>query len=305
MADELKIEIQKETVEVDKDKIVEKAEIKDPGQLEGLPKKKDPKVEQKNLEPGHPRFEKIYGELKEANRKIEALEKSGKEDSETMRLMKEHHSELIQTLEVSNAKIADSVKKPEVDPKIAIKEKISDLRTQRKEAKKDSDDEAIDRIDDEMIDLKVELKTLEKMPPKKEEKVPPKKDNALTTDQNKVFYKHIASNAWFNDPVNENIVYGIDAKFGKEDPDWYNKPWEDRVIKVKEEATKMIGISDNGDGKPKTPAVEGSTGIKPSGKSENKITLSPDEVKAAKGFGMTVEEWAAEKFKLKKLRGEI
>lgn len=265
----------------------------DPGQLEGKPKK-DPLIEQNNITPESPRFQEVYGKMKEFERKLKENEAKESETKKLIEEMRRHNKELMNSFtstmkDVSSALIEDDVK----DEITSIEGKINALKEAKQSALNDLDYAKAESIGEEILDLKLELRELKKEKGNKTSKTQVDSgDKKIIQQVAEPFVKFIEENKWYTeDPIAQGAAIAIDALLVK-DPVWNQKPVEERLAEVQRRIyARFPEYAKNGTKKETKPGGVDMSETQ-SRRDISVETLTPDEKAIAKAFGMTEAEYA-------------
>jgi hypothetical protein len=252
--------------------------------------------------PGHPRWNEIYGKSKELERKTEQLEKEREADRELMAEMRKHHDELRSAIERSaqaTEKMSEAtVKSLEKKEEDSFASELAGIHTrlvaQKKEAYESGDHERVAEIDDKIMDVKLEMREH-----KNKKGIASKQDapkaTGVTPDPKEV-EKFKAATDWFNKDV---FMTGAAVEMERKllsDPAWQSRSYGDVLAEVKEKVEERFGMGEEKK-KGKTPAVnavEGGGNVSGKG-GPTTVHLTAQDLKMAKEFGITPEQWAKEK----------
>jgi hypothetical protein len=263
-------------------------EFIDPGQLEGLGNK--PESTQEKKEPtaneppeGHPRWNKVYAQMKESERKSAELQKQLDEQNALFKDMQEHNQKLaasFETQKVTTEKVNEQ--------KIASdkRSELSKLRAAKRDALKDQDFVRADEISEEMDEIKWEIfssqipkqSTPQIDESKLMEKVEQKNIQANTERASNEF---VSSTPWFQqnsedyDSVMSAAAVGLETQLLQQYPDPFIRLRE--VKRQVEERFNYRGKGTQNTGmfmEPSRPATPRSNG--------NKVTsLTPEQKRTA------------------------
>lgn len=242
--------------------------------IEMLEEEKEEKINPKDTAPpeGSPRWNEIYGKMKQYERDIEVL-KNEKEDMKAlMEEMKSFNKKLSASITAQTEAFTEMVKK---DPKVSIDEKIQQLKIERKEALENLDYDLAEEINDKIFDLKLEKRDI-----KPKNIKPPQVD----IDAYQAFITNVE---WYQkDPEMRMYANELDKEFAM-DSVWGKRSVKDRLAEIKKRTEKRFDYN-----VPKVSGVEGVVGY---GKTSKSIKLSQDEMALANAFGLSYEDWAKQK----------
>ena len=280
--------------------------VEDPGSLEGA--RKNPRTEQDNLTPDHPKYKKIYGKMKEFERTIEDMAADRAKDAEMMEAFKLHNKELAEAFKQQGAEqtvaIKEAMAAPKVDPKAELTEKIAALEAEKVQARKDMDQDKADQIVDELMDLKIQLRTAPEPDP-----IAPSTDTEGTpTPEAVAAYKALADGVeWFNNDKDMTEYAESVDDFLIKSPKWNSVPIIDRYREVVRRVEEEFGLKEkNPEGtpaeikRPRASAVE--SGTPRNSANKNKITLTDVEKELADGFGLNYDEILKQKVAIQKAK---
>jgi hypothetical protein len=259
--------------------------------IEGLPGK------------DHPRFKKVYAKLKAAERRVEALEKRGEEDTSLKEEMKEHNRTLQDALErtaIATEKASEAtVKAAEQSAEDVLEKEFKGIHTrlleQKKNAYEQQDYGTVVEIDDKLSDLKIEMNKLnnDKNAPKVSDETT---NTALSPERQKEVERFMGNTSqwWEKDPMMTGAAKQIEQSL-LTDVAWLNKPYGDLLDEVQKQIEKRFGFTGGKeDETPSVNTVEGSSNVSQKG-GATVVKLSREELKIAKGLGVSPEEWAQQK----------
>lgn len=262
-------------------------ETVDPGSLEGKPK------EEKKPEPppDHPRFQKVYGKMKEFERQLNEKDAQHTRDIE---LLRQHNEQLIAAVRAGQSR-------PETkDVAEEINAKIRELKSAKVQAKKDLDWDREAMLEDQIDDLKEKLsdrKILSRTERAKQET----ERSAGVKQVSQVLIDFQESTPWFNensdayDPLMEGAAIALDNKLLR-DPKWAKRPMIERLNEVRKRVEERFGVTKA----PKIPTVEGAGGSRQAG--VTKTNLSDDQKRVARLMFRDMDTDKAEKLYAEQLR---
>ena len=305
--EELSVEIPEEKgTEVE----IEDKEVPDPGAEEGMPKKKVFVDEDGKPGPDHPKYIKIWGQLKESKREVELLKQGGRpEDKHLVKEMQLHNKRLAEALEKQTNAMEESNKiskdKVGTDALADNKKAQADLKTAKATAREESDYTTMDSIDDQLLELRMAERDLKEPPKETKKEVEPEKtvETAIPKDQQDIIDDWAKEDApWYQgksstDKMKTSAAVSAEREL-QEDPEWKDKPYGEQLKEVQRRVEEAFAA---GEKKPDLPeptekttglsGVESSGGNRGEGK-QRKVVLNADQVRVARGFGMTPEEYA-------------
>ncbi len=311
---EIEVTADEEPTEVEVD-VTEGEEPVDYAAMEGdgkPPEKKDEKKEHMPKE-GSLRYNQIYGKMKELERTLEDVQQHGVETSPIFKQLATDNKKLLDAVRQQTEAVKESVPQP-ADTRASdverINGEISQLKSDRKEARGLFDNDKADDISDKIHDLQSELDKV---------KTAPKEEKPSVVDQDAID-QFTESSPWY-DPNNEafdetmaDAAEALDSRLRKH-PEWVNRPVLDRLVEVQDRIEKKFQWyvegetpdwldtgeekpkdGDEGNGakppaKPRKAAVEGGGGGKPKA-TPGKVHLNAEQVHVAKMMGMSLEDYA-------------
>ena len=258
--------------------------------------------------PGSPRWEEVYGKMKQYERdkakleeKMESLSKAAADYPALL----EHNQKLAEAIDKLSASIDVKAGATDggIDPLKSIEAEMKEVREKKAEALKLFDYTLANELDeklDELRDKKVELKTTAKNAPA-----------GIDPEAQRAMDQFIKDNPWFiKDPNLNAIAVGIDGTLVN-DPVWKTKPVAERYAETARRVKEFTGMETKKgdehkeDDKNKAGAgVEGSTfrvgGDSAQAGGKLKVTLTARELEAAKFTGVSPEAYAKQKAALEK-----
>lgn len=249
-------------------------DILDPGQLEGVKKEHEPP-------PTHPRFKQIYAEAKQNKAKVDELTGKIAEYDPIIGELRTQNEQLAKTIEEFKT---GQQKRTEDDQQTAVQNTLAALKSQRAEALDANDLKKAYELQDQIQELTIKMHT---PAPKKEE--PVNIDEALAKREvEQAVRSFTADTPWFNpqkqeyDPIMAGAAKEIDTILAK-DPVWGKKPVADQLTEVKRRVEERFGYKGNGGGAPSGGRLPGVGPVNTGGGAgRGSITLTPDQVKAAR-----------------------
>ncbi len=290
----------------------------DPGAEEGL--SNEEKIGDKGGPPeGSQRWDKMYWQAKEGERVIKErddLLATSKKDKEERTEMRRHNAALEKTLEG----IQKVVDKPESGPDSIgeatktlgnMEAKLTSLKTERSQARKDLDHDKGDRLDDDVMATTLDIREMKRAidkkknePVKKEEPAP--ESEGLSDEDAAVYEKWLDNNSQIEENPRairyaqkmEKEVFG-ESEF-KDSP--IAEVLEEVTIRVYKKMDWNIEDKNKGGNKKQTPNLVES-GVSSSSHSRGQeVKLSETELKLAKGFGVDPKIIAKQKLAITKER---
>lgn len=228
---------------------------------------------------GSPRWNEIYGKMKQYERDVEALKKE-KEDLKTLvEEMKAFNKKLASSIE-AQTDVLTGIAKQGQQPIDTIDVKINELKKQRKEALENLDYELAEELSDKIFDLKLEKKEMVNRPI-------PQPQKRISDDDMNAYEAFITNVEWYQkDPEMRMYANELDKEFAR-DSFWGRKPVSERLTEIKKRVERRFNYTS-----PKVSGVEGAVGY---GAKQKTVSLSPEEVRLAEAFGISHEEWARQK----------
>lgn len=247
----------------------------------------------------HPRFKKVYAKLKDAERKIETLETGNKDTNETMELMRTHNQTLVTAIEKqtkATEKIAESNEVSKENDLIkTIDTGIKTLNADKKEALENSDYDKVIDIDNQIMDLRDKKKEINEIPVAT---VEPSVSPTIPPEQQALIEKWAAEDAdWYGkDPMMTSAAITVDSTIGNE-PEWKGKPKGEMLKEIQRRVETRFNYKKANGSEPSekttgVSGVEGAGGMGGGGSNNKTVKLTAEQVRVAKGFGITPEEYA-------------
>jgi hypothetical protein len=272
-------------------------DIPDPGAQEGI--RKDPRVEQDKLGPESPRFQEVYKNWKDAERRLEKLEagSKGTDNLAIIEEMRRHNASLEETIKQIGAS------KDVASDESAIKgldDKLVELKDLKRQAREKADFDTETKIDDSIADLKLDMRELKKAveDKKKAPTKPDEKEDNLTDDEREEYSLWMDENEWFtNDTKKRASAVAFEKKVLKE-PEFKDAT----ITEVLEEVGKRV--------EEKFKPVTGTNQVEVGGERmqttgrPGSIKLSKTEVEVAQGLGIPLETYAKQKSLMKQGGGK-
>jgi hypothetical protein len=255
-------------------------------------KSKDPRENEPPKD--SPRFKDVYGKWKGTERELEAEKKARANDRKVMEEMVKHNKELAGAMK----KIADkpvAAPQPEEDKVGKLEEKLSGLLDKRAQARKDLEHDKVDSIQDEIADLKLDIRDAKREAKEKAKAPEPKKDDI---EVDPAITQFVSEHPWFEtDSVMKAAAIAIDNELVGL-PEWANKSTNERMKEVAKKVEERFNHKPERQAPP-AGAVENGDGPKPTGRKS--VKLNETELELAAGFGITPEDYAAQKDAIKEL----
>lgn len=262
---------------------------KDPGAQEGV--RKDPRVEQDKLTPDTPRFQEIYKNWKQSEKKIADLEKkieSGSGNAPLVEEMRKHNERLEEALKQASGSRDDN----RADDAIkGLETKLGELKGMKKQAREEANFDSEGDIDEKMADLRVEIRDAkkaikdEKKAAEDETKKP--KDSELTADEKSIYDDWIDNNPWYKEPKKKAAAIAFEKKIVKE-----SEFADADISEILEEVGKRVEEKFKPVKRANT--VEDGSHLG-SFHLPGSVKLSPVEMEIAKGLGVSPEKFAKQK----------
>ncbi len=288
-----------ETITIEKEPVKE-TEVT----VEDIDKKIDPREAQKNIKEDSPRFQDIYRQLKDSERKIEELIKDKGANDSLVKEMREHNKALRESYERS-AKATEDMSKATIEAAtksedIVFEKELSTahakLLEQKTEAFGDGNFARVTEIDEKIFDIKAKINEVKNKPV-----IDKTKDETITTGKLSPEKQKSVDN--FKE--NTKAWYGVDVMMTgaardmemslMANPEWANKPYDEMLGEIKKQVEERFNYKPKGT--PITPSantVESPSNV--SGKSGGTvIKLSQEELRIAKEMGVSPEDWAKQK----------
>jgi len=255
MVDEIKDEGMEDLLE----KEVEQEEVVDelqPGAKEGLPKKDEPPADS-------PRWNKVYKRMKDAERNTDELKQKLVERDRDVQGMRTHLDNLSEAIASSKEEKSDVVDTKEIDSNLSgMQDTIAKIKTDLRSARKELEWDKVDSLEDKLEEAHYRVnrliseknKMVSQKVEKKDDKTSKKEDTVKSTIS--TFKK---DTPWFNpkneeyNPIMRAAAMDIDDELA-EDPDWKDKPLEERLSEVKKQVEKKMNYKPSNKGKP--PSLE-------------------------------------------------
>lgn len=283
----------------------EQEDVVDPGQFEGLrkPEKHEPPVDS-------PRWNQIYGKMKDFERKLESSEVTLKEKDAIIEEMRKHNQaimtkfaelsdksiEKISEVQVSNQKVNQE---SDID---RINKVIDGLEEQKTQAMSDLDWSRVGRLDKEIRKLEwdvIRLGSIKQENPREQkpkENNPPKQDPVKPHDAVLAFER---DNKWFkDDPIMRAAAIAYDFEISK-DQKWANDV-TGKLAEVKKVIEQRFNYQSEPtekktNNKPRVNDVENPTGLRTNEQGKKVYRLSQEELLVCKGLGLTPEDYVKQK----------
>lgn len=268
---------------------VDSNELEDPGIKEGTGKK-DPRLEQDKISADSPRYKEIYKNWKDAERRLEKLEKD-KGNSDLIDEMRRHNKSLEETIKQINTKAPDDGNELKV-----LTDQLEEFKQLKKQAREKADFDAETRIDDSISDLKLDIRELKKQSEiKKVEKV--EKTPELSREDESEYKTWISENEWFTKDQKKRASAITFEKQVIIDPNFKDAS----IVEILEEVRVRV--------EEKFKPVEGKTAVEAgerggSTRVSGSVRLSTGELDIAKGLGVSPENYAKQKMLINQRKGK-
>ncbi len=302
----------------------------DPGQDEDKPEQPGD-----GPQSDHPRFKSVYGRMKGAEAKVESLETEIAGLRDTMSGMRDHNQKLFESMERTTTQAVDAVttlaqgqqRDEQADKIESMQTRLGELEVQKVKAKEDLDYSREVDIERDIRKLEFDIRVAQAeavQPP------PPAQPQGQGQGQQPqgpspefkgAADKFIAETEWFNPPEDGSAPDAMTAYATNLDislsahPEWAERPVAERFQEVKRLTEEKFGVkpqdpppaapatpdlnnppppaAPSAPAKPAAPAVEPGNLGSPQG--PVRVTLTAEEQKVARGFGMSEQEYAKQK----------
>lgn len=247
-----------------------------------------------------PRWKEVYKKYKDGEREIadlkEKLQSMEGRPNQSEALL-EHNRQLAEAIEKLSSTLDKS---SEADVLGSLEDKLAELRADKRKAREALDYDKEDALDEQIYQLRDQIKEAKIKKPVSEKKEKPADPNSSQPGQGD-FAAWAKDNPWYNnDPKMQRFANLMDDKL-LHDPDWFDKPFRERLDEVAKLTKEKFGLA-RPNSRRTASDVEGG-GFRLGANNGTKVTLSPEELKAARIAGIEPEEYAKQKQIIEKARG--